>query len=179
MVLFEEAASDEKNPIVLFCIATTNIIVSQNAKDSILAVIVQNCIKGLQSDKPAARGYAISTLANISLQSTTSSSKLDDALVKKLLKYSLRNESPMNSEALACMGIVYFSSSGEVALPTKFASIAVDLIGRDDIKLRLRTRKVKYKANMEKINRWLLKIMKKHDFSDFSTICSSECLNLI
>ena len=60
MQLFELAADDEKNPIVAFCISATNIIVANPAKDNILAVIVQNAIKGMQSDVIAFRAYSIS-----------------------------------------------------------------------------------------------------------------------
>lgn len=130
MAMFEDAVEDEKNPIVGFCIAATNIIVSNGPKSAILSVIVQSCIKGLQSDTVAFRAYAISALTNLCLQRTSESVQLDDALVRRLLKIALRDQSPLNNEALECMAVVYFSATSDLKLPSKFTTRVIDLLGR-------------------------------------------------
>ena len=42
--------------------------------------------------------------------------QLDDSLVKRLLKVAIREESPLNDEALECMSLVYNAASDDLQL---------------------------------------------------------------
>ena len=134
MALFSKATSDEKSPLVAFVISVVNILVSNPVKDEILAVVMQSCLKCLQSDEVAARAFAITTLTSFSLRHTNQRSKLDDALVRRILKSALRSEAPLNQQALEAAAAVLYASSDGFGLPDKFSTRAVDMIGRGDVK---------------------------------------------
>ena len=81
----------------------------------------------------AARALAITCLASFSLRHTNLRSKLDDALVRRILKASLRAQAPLNQQALEAAGAVFYASADDLCLPDKFATRAVDMIGRGEV----------------------------------------------
>ena len=65
------AAEDQSNPLNMFGIAATNILIAEGPKAPVLAVIVAQCLKGLQSQYISQRGAALATVANICAQNVT------------------------------------------------------------------------------------------------------------
>jgi len=123
--IFELAAVNEANPIVLFGISISNLLATK-PKENILAVLVQSIMKGFQSDKVALRAHAITSIASLTIQ-TTSSALLDESLAKKLLKIALKEECPLNLQAFNAVSLVAHCSETE-RLPSKFFTRAMQLI---------------------------------------------------
>ena len=123
--IFELAADNETNPIVVFGISISNLLATK-PKESVLAVLVQSVMKGFQSDKVALRAHAITTMASLTLQ-TTSSALLDESLAKKILKISLKDGCPLNVEAFNSVSLVAHCSEIE-SLPSKFFTRAMKYI---------------------------------------------------